>query len=153
MDKIEEQLRQLYLQRPIIVFLGNPLRGDDKVCLLIGSRFARVSRYPYVIICEEGLENCTSKIKEMNRGSVLLVDAVHAGHAPGTIRYAGQSEVDENFLASTHSLPMGIISGVLKLEFRVLGIQVENTETDQPVSSSVLRAARKVLLLLKKTFV
>lgn len=152
LDEIEEQLRQLYLERPVLVFLGNPLRGDDKVGLLIGRRFIRVSRYPYVVICWEGIENCSSKIKQMNRGSFLLVDAVHAGLAPGTIIFAGQGEVDENFLASTHSLPLSILSGVLNLEFYILGIQVEDTEMDQPVSPSVLRAARRVLQLLKKTF-
>lgn len=152
LDEIEEQLRQLYLERPVLVFLGNPLRGDDKVGLLIGRRFIRVSRYPYVVICWEGIENCSSKIKQMNRGSFLLVDSVHAGLAPGTIIFAGQGEVDENFLASTHSLPLSILSGVLNLEFYILGIQVEDTEMDQPVSPSVLRAARRVLQLLKKTF-
>ncbi|WP_288104376.1 hydrogenase maturation protease [Thermofilum sp.] len=152
LDEIEEQLRRLYLERPVLVFIGNPLRGDDKVGLLIGKRFIRVSRYPYVVICWEGIENCISKIKQMSRGSLLIVDAVHAGLAPGTIIFAGQGEVDENFLASTHSLPLSILSGVHKLEFHVLGIQVENTEIDQPVSPKVLRAARMVLQLLKKTF-
>lgn len=152
LDEIEEQLRRLYPERPVLVFLGNPLRGDDKVGLLIGRRFIRVSRYPYLVICWEGIENCTSKIKQMNRGSLLIVDAVYAGLAPGTIIFAGQGEVDENFLASTHSLPLSILSGVHKLEFHVLGIQVEDTEIDQPVSPKVLRAARMVLQLLKKTF-
>ena len=150
--EIGEQLRQLYLKKPVLVFLGNPLRGDDKVGLLIGRRFIRVSRYPYLVICWKGIENCTSKIKQMNRGSLLIIDAVYASLAPGTIIFAGQGEVDENFLASTHSLPLSILSEVLKLEFHVLGIQVENTEIDQPVSPSVLRAARMVLQLLKKTF-
>lgn len=150
--EIGEQLRRLYFERPVLVFLGNPLRGDDKVGLLIGRRFIRASRYPYAVICWKGIENCTSKIKQMNRGSLLIVDAVHAGLAPGTIIFAGQGEVDENFLASTHSLPLSILSGVHKLEFHVLGIQIENTEIDQPVSPSVLRAARRVLQLLKKTF-
>jgi hydrogenase 3 maturation protease len=38
LDEIGEQLRRLYLERTVLVFLGNPLRGDDKVGLLIGRR-------------------------------------------------------------------------------------------------------------------
>ncbi|MCI4408517.1 MAG: hypothetical protein JHC26_05450 [Thermofilum sp.] len=51
LDEIGEQLRQLYLKKPVLVFLGNPLRGDDKVGLLIGRRFIRDPRYPYLVIC------------------------------------------------------------------------------------------------------
>lgn len=150
--EIEEELRRVSIDKPVLIFLGNPLRGDDKIGLLIGKKFKKTSKYPYVVICSEGLENCASRIKKMGRGKAVIVDAVHANVPGGTIVYVDQTEVARDFLASTHNLPLTLLGEVLGIDFHVLGIQVENTGIDQPLSRSVVKAAKQVLAILQKTF-
>lgn len=137
---VEEILRR----RPALVFLGNYLRGDDTAGLLVGARVKASAEYPYVFVCEEGLENCLHELRRAGVKVALIVDAVDAGLEPGSI-VLSRLDAAYEALPSTHKLPLRLVAEYLGLEeVYVLGIQVQNLEVSQGVSRPVAESARRL---------
>jgi len=92
-----------------VIGIGNPLRGDDAAGLLV-ARHVRERRVPAVEVIE--LEGEPVGLLEAWEGAeaAIVVDAVRAGAAPGTVHVldAGSTPLPPGVAsASTHAMGLG----------------------------------------------
>lgn len=134
--------------RIAIVGIGNTLRSDDAAGILIArrlmeSRFLRDLDSVTVIDAGHAPENSTAQLRRFAPDIVLLVDAADMGEQPGIIRLIEMEEI-EGLSASTHSLPLSMLSRYLNWELKceviLLGIQPESIDVGEMVSNSVLQS-------------
>jgi hydrogenase 3 maturation protease len=99
---------------PVIVGIGNPLRGDDAAGSLV-ARGLRPVPGVRVIDAEEVPENQVGPVVAARPTAVLLIDAVDLAAAPGSIALleAGDLRLHD---AWTHRVPLGLLMGVLARE-------------------------------------
>lgn len=140
-------------RRLAIVGIGNEIRGDDAVGMLIArSLLTRQleSDSANILILPAGHapENVTGALRRFAPHLVLLVDAADMGEAPGLIRWLGMDEID-GVSASTHSLPLSILARYLKLELScnvaLLGIQPANLQMGEVLSLEVSQAVVEII--------
>uniref|UniRef100_A0A7C3SL71 Hydrogenase maturation protease n=1 Tax=Thermofilum pendens TaxID=2269 RepID=A0A7C3SL71_THEPE len=102
-----------------------------------------------MILCAEGLENCTGRIREVGAEVVILVDAVDAGLEPGALVLASLDSEQSPPPLSTHGLPKRLIlSAVGVREAWVLGIQVKSLGVGASLSPEVSKACEMLAGLL-----
>ena len=140
--------------RLAIVGIGNELRGDDAVGVLIVrdllQRVPKEGSIPSLLVVDAGSSpaNCTGTLRRFAPEFVLLIDAAQMYERPGAVRYL----VDKSVVgpsASTHSLPLSMIAEYLSAEFHcnvaLLGIQPANDALSASLSSPVQRARDTVV--------
>jgi len=139
--------------RIAIVGIGNVLRSDDAAGILVARALATSRLLPDpkpVLVMDAGHapENCTAELRRFAPDVVLLIDAVEMGEAPGHIRWVEMDEI-EGMSASTHSLPLSMLSSYLnwelKCEVTLLGIQLKSNDVGETVSLDVLRAVNEIV--------
>lgn len=89
----------------LILGLGNPFRGDDGVGRVLARRL-REAAWPGVAVREESGEGAALMEAWKDADSVIIVDAVQSGDAPGTIHRLdarAQSVPAKFFHYSTHA--------------------------------------------------
>ena len=93
-------------------------------------------------------ENTTGELRKFHPDVVLIIDAADMGEEPGTLQWIPEESID-GMSASTHSLPLSMLSRYLKLELNcavaVLGIQAASNEVGERLSSDVSRAIDKIV--------
>ena len=138
--------------RIAIVGIGNTLRSDDAAGILIARTLKKTRAFPEpkpILIMDAGHapENATGELRSFAPDTVLLIDAVDMGEAPGTIRWVEMDEI-EGMSASTHSLPLSMLASYLNWELKcdvnLLGIQLKTNDVGEIVSPEVLRAVDSV---------
>lgn len=147
----------------VVVGVGNPWRGDDAVgCLVAGYLHTAVTssgggkdtappRFR-VVDAEEVPESHLDRIVRPAPDTVVLVDAVDLGAAPGS---AAVLEVEElaGRHASTHRTPLPLLAHYIRRESGadvfVLGIQPAGRELGAPPSAEVAKAARTTAEILE----
>ncbi len=130
--------------------VGNELNGDDAAGLY-ALRILKQSGLPpdRFLLLETGLapENFTAPILRFSPDWVLALDAARLGFAPGQVAWIEPEEI-EGSSAATHGLPLSMVGKYLISEtgcrFNLLGIQVEQTEFDLPLSAEVEQAAHRL---------
>ncbi len=127
-----------------IVCVGSELREDDRAGLIICRRLAGMGYN--VVECPFGLESCVDKIVNEKIKKMLLIDAVVAENAsPGEIVLSSIDDVVENYLVTTHSIPVSLMIKYLQTlglcrEVCILGIRVKSIGFGEEVSREVARA-------------
>ena len=149
-----DELRRLLSGNTLIVCLGNTLRGDDAIGILVGRRLLKEKIGCRVLVYEDGLENHLGEIGRLKPSKILVVDAVDAGLEPGTIVLA-KAENASHIVVSTHKLPLSLMYKFLRdiygvEEMWVLGIQVERTDFGGEVSKKIREAGKAVVRLIKR---
>lgn len=124
-----KQLQSHKSARIAIVGIGQELRGDDAVGVMIIRKLKSVLANQRSILVIEGgqaPENQTGVLRRFAPGLVLLVDAAQMGAASGEVRLLTSDQLD-GLSASTHTLPLSILAQYLKTELKcdvaVIGIQ------------------------------
>jgi hydrogenase maturation protease len=84
----------------VVVCVGNALRGDDAVGPLVAERLRERADDVHAVVCEQEPSRLLDAWAEAD--AALVVDAVSAGAAPGTIH---------RFDASEHALPAAVFRG------------------------------------------
>lgn len=136
-----------------IIGLGNELRGDDAVGLLV-ARCLRQKVGDYAEVIEA--EMVGADLIDLMEGArvVILIDAARSGQSPGTIHRLDASAVSiarQMFPHSSHALgisealELARVMGVLPPRVIVYGIEAGNTEAGQGLSSPVANALDKVV--------
>ena len=136
-----------------IIGLGNGMRGDDAVGLLVARRL-RQETGGLVDVIEA--EMAGVDLVELMKGAnvVFLIDAARSGQAPGTIHRLDGSAGSISapiFPRSSHAigtadaLELARAMGVLPTTVIVYGVEVENTEVGRPLSPAVARALEQVV--------
>ena len=133
------------MTRTVVIGIGNLLRGDDGAGVVVAEQLrSRVPAGVAVVSCDEE----PSRLMEAWEGaeSVLLVDTVSSGAAPGTLHRfdAGDEAVPaRTFRSSTHAIgiadtiELARALGRLPRRVRVHGIEVGTVETGAELTPDV----------------
>jgi hydrogenase 3 maturation protease len=133
--------------------IGNEMRADDAAGMLVARRLleyecATEKDRIRIVQAEHAPENATWELRGFDPQLIVLVDAADMGECPGTVRWIEMEDI-EGMSASTHSLPLSMLSRYLVLEFNcpvvLLGIQPASNEMVGPVSSEVRQAVDQVV--------
>lgn len=136
-----------------IIGLGNELRGDDAVGILVARRL-RQEIGDRVEVVEAEMAG-VDLVELMNGADVaILIDAACSGQAPGTIHRLDASADSISgpiFPHSSHAigtadaLELARAMGVLPATVIVYGVEAENTEAGQRLSPPVAKALNQVV--------
>lgn len=134
--------------------IGNELRADDAAGMLVARHLLEYECVTEkkdrirIVQAEHAPENATWELRGFEPDLIVLVDAADMGQTPGIIRWINMEDI-EGMSASTHSLPLSMLSRYLMLEFHcpvaLLGIQPASNELGEPVSAEVLRAVDEIV--------
>lgn len=137
-----------------VVGIGNPMRCDDAAGACIAEALAKASPRAKVINAEDIIESYAFDIAAMDCNNVLLVDAVEAPHAAGSVIFGKYSELEAasvNF--STHKLSLSLAVEIMERSGKavyLLGIVPGSTDFGTAVSPAVKRSADIIIELLSE---
>lgn len=139
--------------RALVIGLGNPLMGDD------GAGLAALARLREDWLLPEGVELVDGGTWGMNLlpiiegcPCVLLLDAIDAGSAPGTLTVLERAEIPRYFQLklSPHQIDLREVLGLAELRGKLparliaIGVQPERIEMGVTLSPPVARAVDKI---------
>ena len=145
-------------QRLAILGIGNPQKGDDGVggyCagLLARQECGKDNPALRILLTGESPENFTSEIRRFQPSHVLIIDAVAAGRAPGTILPFTVDRIPTEEL-TTHRLPLSLlvrfIERTMGSRVVLVGIEPGSLEASVRLSSPVRRSARDLAAFLAR---
>ncbi len=145
-------IRTIVADGACVVGVGNPMRGDDAAGVLVAEALSAAAPEAMIVNAEDIIESYAFDVAGRNCDNVLLVDAVEAPHAPGSIIFGKFSEMKAasvNF--STHKLSLSLAADIMEMHGKtvyLLGIVPESTEFGAGVSPAVRRSADIVIELL-----
>ncbi|MEI2387768.1 hydrogenase maturation peptidase HycI [Breoghania sp. JC706] len=128
----------------VVFTVGNPMRGDDAAGPLLAEMLENEPAPGWDVIDGADVpENHTHAVRRLEPDQVLVVDAAAMGLEPGEIRRIDEGDVAENFLITTHAIPLNFLIQSLKetvSDIQFLGIQPEDTSFYGPVTPVVREA-------------
>ena len=143
-------------RRIAVLGVGNPLRSDDAAGALVARALsshecARDTEHVLIIEADQAPENAAGEIRRFAPDLVLIIDAADMSEPPGTIQFIPEESID-GMSASTHSLPLSMLTRYLRLELdcevTLLGIQPGSNEVGERVSPDVLQAVEEIVDVL-----
>ncbi len=139
-------------ERTVVVGIGNPHRGDDVVGCLVAHALRRRPGLR-VVEAEDVPEAFLGTIVHPIPDTVILVDALDLGEAPGTVAFLEVGEVATRE-ASTHRAPLSLLARYIQAETGadvfVLGVQPGERGIGGPPSEAVRHAAVTLAAVLRK---
>ena len=153
-NSLHQLMQQLISERtdPLriaIVGIGNEFRNDDAAGVLVARTLLRYENPGHALILRAGHapENFTNELRTYHPHLVLMVDAADMGEAPGSISLIPFEQID-GMTASTHSLPLSMLSRYLTLELNcaiaLIGIQAASNDVGETVNPAVSAAIHEV---------
>jgi hydrogenase 3 maturation protease len=143
--------------RVALVGLGHTLYGDDGAGILLTQLLRPLERTMEGLLVVNGgsaPENSTGLLRRFMPDLVILVDAAQLDEAPGAIQWF-PCDMTSGFSASTHTLPLHLISSYLRMELvcevALLGIQPRQLNFG-PMSLTVEARVREMAEVLEETF-
>jgi hydrogenase maturation protease len=127
MSSLRDELSERLRGRVCVVGIGNPDRGDDGFGVrLAESLLAR--GYPDVILAERSPERWLERMARDGFHTVLFLDAVDMGAAPGDVVLMEGREIAARYpQISTHKLSLATLARLIEVEGQVrvflLGVQ------------------------------
>jgi hydrogenase maturation protease len=142
MDSLKKRLPRLVKGKVAVVGLGNILKADDGAgCRLV----ANLNGKAKAALFDAGTtpENQLKPIIRSEPDTVLVVDALHTGDKPGTIKLFKTKQFVTTAL-TTHGLNLEFFTGYLKkhgiANIVLLGIQPYTVEFSEKLSVPVRKA-------------
>jgi hydrogenase maturation protease len=141
MPTLRDALQERLAGRVGLVGIGNPDRGDDA----LGLRLAEAMRglgFPDVILAERTPERWTERLARGAFRTVLFLDAVEMGAAPGDVIVLDAAEIVARYpQVSTHKLSLGTIARLIEAEgsarVYLLGVQPQSMDHGAELSAPV----------------
>jgi hydrogenase 3 maturation protease len=125
----------------VVFTVGNDMRGDDGAGPLLARLLEEQSAQGWTVVDgESSPENHLHWVRAQAPERVLIVDAADMGEAPGTVRLIDEDCVAEQFLITTHALPLNFLIASLResiADIVFLGIQPLQTEFLVPMTDAV----------------
>jgi hydrogenase 3 maturation protease len=158
-ETLELDLRHRLGESVVVMGVGNPDRGDDGAGLRVAELLEEAlpcgappdGRRLTVLLAEEVPESFLGPAAAARPDTVLLVDAVDVGAAPGSVALL-EPEALEGGATFTHRTPLTLVSEFLRRETGadvfLLAIQPRSLEWGDPMSSEVEEAARHLSRIL-----
>ena len=145
--------QNIFRGKTVIVGIGNTLRSDDGFGpALVEKLTGKVN----AVCLDAGSapENYTGKIVKECPDTILLVDALHLGLAPGKYEILKKDQILKSGF-STHDISPHMFIDYLekqtKADIYMLGVQPENVSFSQEMSEEVKRALDEISILIKET--
>ena len=157
MIPLDQGLRQILSEPTCVVGVGNLLRNDDAVGVMIAERLQRElagsTRYS-VVNAEDVIENHVFRIADNDARNVLVIDAVQGEDGETGSLVLGLLEDLEVARGgySTHKLALSTAASVLKhhgKDVYLLGIVAANTDYGTEVSQEILDSTEAVIDLFR----
>lgn len=125
----------------VVFTVGNVLRGDDGAGPLLAQLLDEQPAPGWTVVDGEDVpENHTHYIRTLAPQRLLIVDAADMELPPGEVRLIEQDSVAEQFMVTTHAIPLNFLIDSLREtvpEILFLGIQPQDTSFFAPVTSTV----------------
>jgi hydrogenase 3 maturation protease len=125
----------------VVFTVGNELRGDDAAGSLLAQKLEETPVPGWEVIDGSSVpENHVHAVRRLKPTRVVVVDAADMGIEPGGVRRLKQEQVAEQFLITTHSLPLSFLLESLKesiTEVEFVGIQPKDTSFMGPVCPQI----------------
>lgn len=139
MMNIPKTLEKILSDSPLIIGIGNELRGDDAAGIKLISKLQDAG-FSNSLNVSSNPENYLVKISRMPGNCRLWVDTVNWNSTPGTIRIFTADE-SQQFAISTHNFSPKILFKYLQ-DFKnipdyLLGIQPQSIELGSEMSEPV----------------
>lgn len=133
------------LQSPnlLILTLGNSLRGDDGVGVIIAEELQYRLPKQRIINAQTVPANYLGKIVEFNPTCILVIDAIDAGLAPGDLLVFSENEIMDVNSTSAHYQEFSKLSKYLSFELEksptiwFVGIQIMSSDLMASLSTKV----------------
>lgn len=132
----------------VVFTVGNVLRGDDGAGPLLAQLLDEQPAPGWTVVDGEDVpENHTHYIRTLAPQRVLIVDAADMELPPGEVRLIDQDSVAEQFMVTTHAIPLNFLIDSLREtipEILFLGIQPQDTSFFAPVTTTVRSSVEAV---------
>jgi hydrogenase 3 maturation protease len=143
-------------EKLLIMGVGNVLKGDDGLGPFIINKLENINNPNLVLINASTVpENFTGLIKKEKPSHIIIIDATLMDKKPGSIGIFTKDEF-KNINISTHSMSLSYLIKYLEKDnlFKILfiGIQAENLDFSDSLSSSVQRSSNDLIDLIKSFF-
>jgi hydrogenase 3 maturation protease len=126
--------------------IGNPLHGDDAAGVAVAERlFGMSDRGVCAVVCETTPENYIGLVRKKMPSTLVLVDAMDMGLAPGDFRRVIPEDC-AGISFSSHGIAIPLLLGFLPKEVPVLiiGIQPGDTSPFSKMTPGVEYAVKAV---------
>ncbi|MDO4590058.1 MAG: hydrogenase maturation peptidase HycI [Slackia sp.] len=134
--------------RKVLFTVGSVLRGDDAAGPMLAKMFEERPVEGWTVIDGgQTPEDDIATVRRMRPDTLVLVDAACMGLDPGDVRIVDAEDVAQDFLITTHSLPITFLLGELQQacgEVVFLGIQPAGLGFFDPLSMPVRRAIEDI---------
>lgn len=158
-EGLVDVLRRLFSERRLLILgIGNILRGDDGIGVLVAKRLRRLVKglkNVKVVVCESGLENMTYLVGLYRPTHILIIDAVYVVNGlPGDIYILKPEDLSNYQSVTTHHLPLKLIVDYMRsyvdAEVTIIGVQVKNIDLGSRLSDEVLKAYEYLINVFKE---
>jgi hydrogenase 3 maturation protease len=142
----ENFFQDIFRGKTVIVGIGNALRGDDGFGPALIKRLKR--QIPAVCIdAGSAPENYAGKIAKEDPETILIVDAIHLGLAPGEYLILRKEDVLKGGL-STHDISMHMLIDYLEKQTRarifILGVQPKDVSFGAEMAEELKKALKEI---------
>ncbi len=143
----------------VVCGVGNRLRGDDAIGLLIIEELKKENLNAILINTGSAPENYLQKIINLNPDILLIIDAVDFKGIPGQTKIVNVEELEDKFF-STHSLSLKFLTQYLKqflpdLKILLIGIQPKDTNLREGITKELkekLPQIKKEIIKMLKNY-
>jgi hydrogenase 3 maturation protease len=137
----------------VVLTVGNLMMGDDAAGPLLAQKMQQ-SPLPGWAVIDGGAapENHLHQVRELAPERVLVVDAAEMGEPAGAIKCLSEAMIAEQFILTTHSLPLTFLLEALHAfvpEVVFVGIQPQVVAFAYPVSPEITAAVSDLYLRLQ----
>lgn len=156
---LREQIAELVTGPVVIIGVGNELRGDDALGVLLAERLeGRVDAT--IIIGHDVPENFAVKVADSRPALVLLLDAADMGHEPGSVRLIPADQAPA-VPGGSHRPSLEMFAAFVRLEANapsyIVGVQPDmakvgmGDEMSPEARHAIDRVAEALVEVLRKT--
>lgn len=132
----------------VVLTVGNSMMGDDAAGPMLAERLGKAPAPGWVVVDGGSApENVVHAVRALTPDRVLVVDAADMGLPPGEVRRVDDKTIAENFMMTTHTLPLSFLIAALREsvpEVVLLGIQPGVVFFACPVTQEVAAAVAAV---------
>jgi hydrogenase 3 maturation protease len=151
-EEAEARLAERLGRGSVVVGVGNELRGDDGAGAVVARELWETVPWP-VIQAETAPESFLMKIVSLEPDSVVVVDAIHLGAEPGSVRLLTADQLTGQGPSTHGPAPLTFLDALRALHpcrQAVLGIQPQNSEFGAGLSEPVRRAVGSVVEIFRR---
>lgn len=131
----------------LIMCIGNKDDGGDDA---LGPYVADKLKKKFTVIdCNTNPENYTSFVKQYNPENLIIIDAIHMGLEPGSIRIVPKEKIGI-FHISTHGIPLSVLIKYLdNFVKKIILIGIQPKEMTGKITDIVKKNADELIEFIK----